>query len=65
MVLVSLQVIHGPLNMVANHKLADGRDIVVMDRRDILVLAGMFTGAGLVISLTVLLANQIIGNPFI
>jgi len=37
----------------------------MMDRKDILVLVGIFTGAGIVISLTILLANRIIGNPFV
>jgi len=36
-----------------------------MDKRDALVLAGMITAAVTVISLTVMLGNQIIGNPFI
>ena len=37
----------------------------MMDKRDVLVLVGLFTGASIVVSLTILLANQIIGNPFI
>jgi len=36
-----------------------------MDRKDILVLVGIFTVAGIVISLTILLANRIIANPFV
>ena len=40
-------------------------DDCIMDRRDALVLAGMVTAASTVISITILLANRIVGNPFI
>jgi hypothetical protein len=36
-----------------------------MDKRDSLILAVIFTGAGIVVSLTILLANGVIGNPFL
>lgn len=36
-----------------------------MDKKDILVLAGIITGASVIVSLTVLLQNRIIDNPFV
>ena len=37
----------------------------MMDKKDILVLAGIIVGASIVVSLTVLLQNGIISNPFV
>jgi len=36
-----------------------------MDKREGLILAGIMAGAGMVIALTMLLANGVIKNPFI
>jgi len=36
-----------------------------MDKKDTLVLAGIFTGAGIVVSFMVLVANGVIYHPFL
>jgi len=36
-----------------------------VDKKDALVLAGIFTAAGIAVSFMVLVANGIIGHPFL